>query len=118
MLCSICKIKAIRLKKTPQGEVCSNCIQYLIKQGLLADPALKEKKKPNHKVSSFVRKKMWAESRICGICCEEILRFEDASVDHIIPISKGGAVKKRENLQLAHQKCNWEKGSNLPESEV
>lgn len=59
---------------------------------------------------------LWTGS--CGICSQELSRafkypdLESPSVDHIIPLSKGGA-HQQENLQWAHLFCNWEKGASL-----
>ncbi len=48
---------------------------------------------------------------ICGICSKLCIR-EDASIDHVIPISKGGA-HIWDNVQLAHLLCNIRKGSKI-----
>jgi 5-methylcytosine-specific restriction endonuclease McrA len=49
-----------------------------------------------------------------GICylCEQKINFVDASVDHVIPISKGGS-STLSNLKIAHSSCNGWKGSRL-----
>jgi hypothetical protein len=44
----------------------------------------------------------------CALCGKRM--GEDMTIDHIIPVSKGGS-NKRENLQLVHIECNKEKGS-------
>lgn len=44
----------------------------------------------------------------CGICGEDV-EFDAASVDHIKPVSAGGA-HKWGNVQLAHIVCNSRKG--------
>jgi 5-methylcytosine-specific restriction endonuclease McrA len=44
----------------------------------------------------------------CALCGKPM--GEDMTVDHMIPVSKGGS-NKRENLQLVHEMCNKEKGS-------
>lgn len=55
----------------------------------------------------------------CGICREPVdqtARHPDASspsLDHIIPLSRGGA-HEPENVQLAHLSCNMRKGASLP----
>jgi 5-methylcytosine-specific restriction endonuclease McrA len=36
-------------------------------------------------------------------------------VDHIIPISRGGAAYDIDNLQLTHAKCNRQKSNRLRE---
>ncbi len=58
---------------------------------------------------------------VCGICDEVIdPRLShphpmSRSVDHIIPIAKGGP-HKQENLQWAHLRCNIRKGAKMPHS--
>lgn len=53
---------------------------------------------------------------VCGICGEHVDQSlksphpESASIDHIIPISKGGS-HTWENVQLAHMICNSKKGN-------
>lgn len=60
---------------------------------------------------------MIASSDVCAICGQPIdksLRFPhplSASVDHIIPIAKGGHPSALNNLQLTHLICNEVKGS-------
>lgn len=55
---------------------------------------------------------------VCGICHHKInrrRRYPDGlsvSLDHIIPISKGGP-HIRDNVQAAHRRCNQRKGSRL-----
>ena len=62
---------------------------------------------------------LWRESQgACGICGEAIdraLRWPhpaSASIDHILPLSKGGA-HSQENAQWAHLRCNLRKGDRL-----
>ena len=50
---------------------------------------------------------------ICGIC-GKVVHISKASIDHIVPISKGGA-HDFSNVQLAHLKCNLKKGSRSME---
>lgn len=56
----------------------------------------------------------------CGICGEAVdggLAYPDrrsASLDHIIPIARGGQ-HERSNVQLAHLVCNQWKHARLPE---
>ena len=60
----------------------------------------------------------------CGICGRPVdfdKKFPDpwsATLDHIIPISKGGAPADLENLQLAHLQCNRKKAAKLYEPQL
>ena len=66
------------------------------------------------RVEKYINKTLiinW-ESRICGICNLKIK--DDYHIDHIIPISKGGA-HAVSNLQLAHPFCNRSKFNKLTE---
>ena len=63
------------------------------------------------------RKKIFATQSVCAICGRPVnfdLRFPDpwsATVDHIIPVSKGGNPADIANMQLAHLQCNRLKSS-------
>ncbi len=56
---------------------------------------------------------------VCGICgapVDKSLRSPhplSATVDHIIPVSKGGHPSDLQNLQLAHRMCNRAKADKL-----
>lgn len=52
-----------------------------------------------------------AAELICGICLRPIDVPETATVDHIVPLAVGGS-NHRDNVQLAHAKCNRRKGDN------
>lgn len=60
---------------------------------------------------------------MCGICLEPInpkLRFPSimaATVDHIIPISRGG-LHIWENVRAAHGRCNFQRGDSMAEFEI
>lgn len=65
------------------------------------------------------RKKILATQTVCGICGKPVdfsYRYPhplSPTVDHIIPVSKGGHPSDIANLQLAHRCCNREKSDKL-----
>lgn len=65
------------------------------------------------------RKKVLASEEICAICGQRVdkkLKYPhpmSATVDHIIPVSKGGHPSDILNLQLAHFYCNRQKSNKL-----
>jgi len=68
------------------------------------------------------RKKILATQTICGICGKPVdfsLKYPhpmSPTVDHIIPVSKGGHPSDLDNLQLAHRCCNRQKSDKLIDS--
>jgi 5-methylcytosine-specific restriction endonuclease McrA len=55
-----------------------------------------------------------AAGGICAIC-GEAMTFADASIDHIVPLARGGK-HERANLQVAHRVCNSVKGVSMPDA--
>lgn len=66
------------------------------------------------KANKFKIQLLWKNGKRCGICGKKIRRVDELTVDHIVPLAKGGG-NVIENCQLAHQKCNAEKGNILPD---
>jgi 5-methylcytosine-specific restriction endonuclease McrA len=56
------------------------------------------------------RENEWRKNPYCHYCGKRILRFSDATADHVVPVSKGGYSKSK-NYVLACFPCNSEKGS-------
>ena len=65
------------------------------------------------------RAKILATQDICAICGKPVDKSLksphplSATVDHIIPVSKGGHPSDIANLQLAHRCCNREKSDKI-----
>ena len=52
-----------------------------------------------------IKKTLWNSHPFCFVCKRRINHFSDATLEHIIPKSKGGTNKKL-NLTLSHSFCN------------
>ena len=76
---------------------------------------------PQRNSFESAKKKILATQEICGICGKPVdksLKFPhplSASIDHIIPVDKGGHPSDISNLQLAHLCCNRKKSDKLIE---
>ena len=57
-----------------------------------------------------VRRQLYDASPVCAICKNQIHSFDDSTVDHIQPYSKGGKTVLT-NAQLAHRSCNARKSA-------
>ena len=70
------------------------------------------------------KKIIYASQSVCGICGRAVdfdKKFPDpwsATLDHIIPVQKGGDPTALENLQLAHLQCNRVKSTKIVEVSV
>ena len=70
--------------------------------------------KTSRRVSRIKLELLWKNGKRCAICGKRIRHLDDLTVDHIIPLAKGGK-NVVENCQLAHRECNGEKRDILPE---
>ncbi len=48
----------------------------------------------------------------CAICGEPMMTMDDITIDHLVPLSRGG-LDVLDNLRLAHAKCNEKRGNSL-----
>ena len=60
-----------------------------------------------------ITQRLYRESH--GICvwCHKSIPFEIATIEHVIPIAKGGLRNDRRNLALACAPCNQVRGSSM-----
>ena len=52
------------------------------------------------------------DDKTCWIC-KKIIEWDEMTLDHVIPLSKGGA-RGLHNCKAAHGSCNTERGNALP----
>lgn len=69
----------------------------------------------DNKLSKATKSFLIRKSDLCALCGKPILTMKDATIDHIIPLSKGG-VHGIQNMQLAHYSCNNSKGAGTNEA--
>jgi len=50
----------------------------------------------------------------CWLCRAEIVNESDYTIDHLIPLSRGGAAWDIENVRPAHARCNKSRGNRPP----
>jgi hypothetical protein len=62
-----------------------------------------------------IRQQFYAEANGRCAICGDPMTFDDATLDHIVPLSKGGP-HTLSNLQIAHRVCNSVKGARLPDA--
>lgn len=62
----------------------------------------------NPKNAKYKRRVMWEKNPYCWIC-GYLMLHGDRTLDHFIPVSKGGG--NGPNLFLAHRKCNGRRGN-------
>ena len=70
------------------------------------------------------KRRIFASQDVCALCGKPVdfsLKYPDpmcATIDHIIPINKGGSPSDISNLQLAHFCCNRAKSDRLQRSAI
>lgn len=55
---------------------------------------------------------LWEQSHVCFSCGKEIETFDQATVEHKIPLSRGGS-NRLSNLALSHGNCNQVRGNDI-----
>ncbi len=58
------------------------------------------------------RIKLWSNYKNC-FYCKRVLTFEESTIDHYIPKSKGGS-NALENLRISCRECNLSKADQMP----
>lgn len=70
---------------------------------------MKDWESRKEKVSQIIKR----DGYLCYICKKDFGKKEKPTIDHWIPLSKGGTWDI-ENLRLAHKQCNIWKGDRIP----
>jgi hypothetical protein len=83
------------------------------KFGALVDPIIDGTMIEPRFFDFVFRKELYDKSPVCQLCQNQIHSFEDSTVDHIVPYSKGGKTTSG-NAQLAHRGCNARKNAQMP----
>lgn len=87
----------------------------------LMKPNRPDRQQGNRAAYEAARQKILKTQTICGICGKPVdFSYKNPhplapTVDHIIPVSKGGHPSDISNLQLAHRCCNRQKSDRLLE---
>ena len=80
------------------------------------DPSLiefrKVKKDKRHNNMRKMRQKLYDRGVTKCFVCGKHMNFEETTLEHIIPLSKGGA-NREDNYSLSHDRCNVGKGDSL-----
>ena len=77
------------------------------------------RQRQDHRIPSSVVKKQQILDRCRGVCChcgKEIKIGEDFTVEHVIPLSKGGT-NEFENLVSLCETCNKDKGNDIVDAD-
>ena len=71
-------------------------------------------KQKRRKTYVNIKMRLYRETDVCYRCGKPIIVFEDATLEHKVPLSQGG-LDNINNMALAHEKCNWLHGNRMPE---
>lgn len=78
--------------------------------GVMADPGVTETW-GGRKATQYVDDTLATYGWVCWLCGLPIETRAKATADHVIPVSKGGAVFDLRNLGPAHRTCNYSRGN-------
>lgn len=70
------------------------------------------KERSKYRYNPKIRKRLFEENNKCFVCGKEIKEYKNATLEHKIPLSKGGSNRK-DNLTVSCRECNFKKGKSL-----
>lgn len=85
---------------------------HLINVALGKNETAVSPKTKREKISAGTKRNLWQKSKDCFFCKRRIESFSEASIEHVIPLGKGGS-NRMNNLALSHEKCNHERGNSM-----
>lgn len=95
----------------PDSEILEYC--FFIHSKVIKHIHKNLKKKTSNLLKKTQYRKLYdAQEGRCYLCGEEMTVY-DCSIDHVVPVSKGGK-DKMSNKLLAHGICNSEKADRIP----
>lgn len=90
------------------------CRQYGLRHDRSGRDAKRRQLDQGVKYSDQQKKTMYARQHgMCLLCAKPLLRIDDCSVDHMIPVTRGGGGGA--NLHLVHKLCNTDKHNKTVE---
>lgn len=86
-----------------------------VSMALKAPPMAPAERKDKRGAQRARKVRLWRDParRACYVC-REAMTFDEATVEHIIPLARGG-LDNDNNCALSHEHCNHERGHNMPE---
>lgn len=84
------------------------------KQEVIEIAPIKEPRKGSRRCTFKQAIRLKIYQRSSGVCylCGETLTIEEFTIDHVLPLSKGGT-NRQKNLRAAHEKCNYDKADKI-----
>lgn len=90
-----------------------NSIEDVVKMACAKSNLIGVTKKSARKCLKARKLKLWEKgSRNCYVCGKKIKDKAQASIEHIIPLSRGGS-NRRDNTALSHIVCNMKRKNSM-----
>ena len=91
--------EALAVRRLPDGDVIVRLLRTI--------PVPRRLLRPNR------RNLLLRDDHTCQYC-GHVGSAAELTVDHVVPVSRGGAADRWENVVVACKRCNWRKANHLP----